>query len=50
VIKVAAGGAEINRLDPDKADVKCGAKADFAVTGFINGETIGGVNLIITKR
>jgi hypothetical protein len=37
-------------VDPDVADVKKGTKAEFAVTGFIDGEMIGGVNLVIVKQ
>jgi hypothetical protein len=35
-------------LDPDLADIKSG-EAEFALTGFINGRVIGGVNFIIRK-
>ena len=37
-------------IDPDVADVKKGTKAEFAVTGFIDGEMIGGVNLVVVKK
>jgi hypothetical protein len=37
-------------IDPGKADVGHGAKADFAVTCFIGGKMIGGVNVRIIKR
>lgn len=37
-------------VDPDVADVPEGAAAEFAVTGFIGSEMVGGVNLLITKR
>jgi hypothetical protein len=37
-------------VDPDVADIKKGTQAKFAVTGFIDGEMIGGVNLTITKK
>ena len=36
-------------VDPDIADVKPGTKAEFAVTGFINGRTVGGINVQLTK-
>jgi hypothetical protein len=36
-------------VDPDWADVPPGTKATFAVTTFIGGKMIGGVNLEITK-
>ncbi len=35
-------------VDPG-ATIRKGTKAEFAVTGFIDGEMVGGVNLIITK-
>jgi Peptidase family C25/Propeptide_C25/Domain of unknown function DUF11 len=37
-------------VDPGRADVPQGTKAEFAVTCFIDGTMIGGVNLMITKR
>jgi hypothetical protein len=37
-------------VDPEKADVGRGASADFAVTCFIGGKMIGGVNVRIIKR
>ncbi|MHA2401685.1 MAG: C25 family cysteine peptidase [Candidatus Kariarchaeaceae archaeon] len=37
-------------VDPDLADVKPGTTAEFAVTGFINREMIGGVNIRLTKN
>jgi hypothetical protein len=37
-------------VDPDKADIQAGTTAEFAVTAFIRGEMIGGVNLQITKK
>lgn len=37
-------------IDPDVAkDVKIGDKAEFSVTGFLNGEMIGGVNIRLVK-
>ena len=36
-------------VDPKYADVPQGAKAAFAVTGFIEGRMIGGVNLVIER-
>jgi len=36
-------------VDPDVADVEPGTKAEFAVTGFIDGKMIGGVNVELTK-
>ncbi len=36
-------------IEPDYADVKRGAKAEFALTGFINGKVCGGANFIIFK-
>jgi hypothetical protein len=36
--------------DPDVADIEPGIKAEFAVTGFIGGNMIGGINLILTKN
>ena len=36
-------------VDPKYADVPQGAKAAFAVTGFIEGQMIGGVNLVIER-
>ena len=37
-------------IDPAPADVKRGMKAEFAVTAYIGGTMIGGVNAIITKK
>jgi hypothetical protein len=37
-------------IDPEKADVPKGTKAEFAVTCFIGDTMIGGVNLIIIKK
>jgi hypothetical protein len=37
-------------VDPDVADVDEGTQAEFAVAGFIDGEMIGGVNLVIVKE
>jgi hypothetical protein len=37
-------------VDPDKADVRPGTKAEFAVTCFVGDNMIGGVNLIIIKK
>lgn len=37
-------------VDPGKANVKKGATAEFAVTGLIDGEMIGGVHLTIVKK
>ena len=39
-------------IDPDKAikPVRPGQKADFVLTGYINGEMIGGVHFTITKK
>lgn len=37
-------------VDPGHADIPSGASAEFAVTCFIDGAIIGGVNLAITKR
>ena len=36
-------------IDPDYADIKEG-EAEFVLTGYINGEIIGGVNFIIQKK
>lgn len=36
-------------IDPDYADIKEG-EAEFVLTGYINGEIIGGVNFIIQKE
>jgi hypothetical protein len=38
-------------IDPDSAisKVRPGQKAEFALTGYINGQVIGGVNFTITK-
>ena len=37
-------------VDPDVVDAQAGEKAEFAVTCFIGGTMIGGVNLIIIKQ
>ena len=37
-------------VDPDPADAKPGSQAEFAVTAFVGGKMVGGVNLIITKK
>jgi hypothetical protein len=37
-------------VDPDPADVKSGTSAVFAVTAFIGGRMIGGVNVVMTKK
>lgn len=37
-------------IDPEPADVKPGTKAEFAVTAYVGGTMIGGVNAIITKK
>jgi hypothetical protein len=37
-------------VDPDLADARPGTTAEFAVTGYINGTMIGGVNLLMTKK
>lgn len=37
-------------VDPARVDIKPGTVAEFAVTAFIAGEMIGGVNLIITAK
>lgn len=37
-------------VDPSVAHVGEGSKAEFAVTGFIDGEMIGGVNLVIVTK
>jgi hypothetical protein len=36
-------------IDPDPADVGAGAQAEFALTGFIGDQMIGGVNFVIVK-
>lgn len=37
-------------VEPDPERVRPGTTAEFAVTGFVSGQMIGGVNLLITKR
>ena len=37
-------------VDPGEAKVRPGAKAEFAVTCFVAGTMIGGINLIVIKR
>ena len=37
-------------VDPEKADIKAGTTAEFAVTCFVGSEMIGGVNLRITAK
>jgi hypothetical protein len=37
-------------VDPQKAKVPTGTKAEFAVTCYVGGHMIGGVNLIIVKK
>jgi hypothetical protein len=37
-------------IDPKLADAKKGEKAEFALTGFINGNVIGGVNFIVINQ
>ena len=37
-------------VDPDPADVRPGTRAEFAVTAFVGGKMVGGVNAIITKK
>ncbi len=37
-------------IDPDPADVTKGQEAEFAVTGFIGGQMIGGINVIVYKE
>ena len=37
-------------VDPEVAHAGKGTLAEFAVTGFIDGKMIGGVNLSITKQ
>ena len=37
-------------FDPGPADVEAGTAAEFAITAFLAGRMIGGVNAIITKK
>ena len=37
-------------IDPEPADVTKGQEAEFAVTGFIGGQMIGGINVIVYKE
>ncbi len=37
-------------IDPGKADIRPGDKAEFALTGSMGGKVIGGVNFIIMKK
>ncbi|MBN1246778.1 MAG: hypothetical protein JXC32_03930 [Anaerolineae bacterium] len=37
-------------VDPDPADVGRGAEAEFAVTAFVGGRMVGGVNVIMIKQ
>ncbi len=37
-------------IDPDPGDVERGTTAEFAVTAFVGGKVIGGVNAVITKK
>ncbi len=37
-------------IDPDPADVRSGTTEEFAVTAFIGGVMVGGVNAIMTKK
>jgi len=39
-------------IDPDKAlkPIRAGEKAEFVLTGFIDGEVIGGVHFTVTKK
>jgi len=37
-------------IDPDPADVRSGTTEEFAITAFIGGAMVGGVNAIMTKK
>lgn len=50
VLKPGEHGQACVIIDPDVADVTEGARAEFAITGFIAGKMIGGLNVIMIKR